>query len=88
MQESIECPLFRAEAAENVENQTFFVSAISAVIKKVFKLNAYKTTILANLLILSSPKYMDENFQTGFIEELYAQAGSDQLSGKPLWPCM
>lgn len=53
-----------------------------------FEIEGIKTTIPANLLILSNPKFMDGDFDTGFIEELYAQADPDQLSVKPLWPCM
>lgn len=47
-----------------------------------------KTTIPVNLLILSHPKYLNGELNTGFIDELYAQATPDQFAGKPLWPCM
>jgi len=53
-----------------------------------FHVEGIKTTISANLLILSSPKYLDGDLDTGFIDGLYANARPDQLSGKPLWPCM
>ncbi len=53
-----------------------------------FHVEGIKTTIPANLLILSSPKYLDGDLDTGFIDDLYAKAGPDQFSGKPLWPCM
>ena len=53
-----------------------------------FYVEGIKTTIPANLLILSSPKYLKGDLDTGFIDTLYANATPDQLSGKPLWPCM
>ena len=53
-----------------------------------FHVEGIKTTILANLLILSSPKFLDGDLDTGFIEELYSKASPEQFSGKPLWPCM
>jgi acetyl-CoA carboxylase biotin carboxylase subunit len=53
-----------------------------------FHVEGIKTTIPANLLILSSRKYLAGDLDTGFIDDLYAKAGPDQFLGKPLWPCM
>jgi acetyl/propionyl-CoA carboxylase alpha subunit len=53
-----------------------------------FHVEGIKTTIPANLLILSNPKFLNGDLDTGFIDDLYANARPDQLSGKPLWPCM
>jgi len=44
-----------------------------------FQVEGIKTTIPANLLILSSPKFLAGNFDTGFIDELFAQASPDQF---------
>jgi acetyl/propionyl-CoA carboxylase alpha subunit len=53
-----------------------------------FRVEGIKTTIPANLLILGSPKFLEGDLDTGFIDDLYAKAGEDQFSGTPLWPCM
>jgi len=64
--------------------------AIGILVKALseFVIEGIQTTIPANLLILNSPKYRDGDIDTGFIDELYAKAGTDQQSGKPLWPCL
>ena len=67
----------RQEAAERL------VKALSE-----FQVEGIKTTIPANLFILSSPKYLIGDMDTGFIDALNAEAGPDQFSGRPLWPNM
>lgn len=51
-----------------------------------FRVAGIKTTIPANLLILSSPKYLNGDMDTGFIDALYAETGPDHFAGRPLWP--
>jgi acetyl-CoA carboxylase biotin carboxylase subunit len=65
-------------------------NAVDRLVKALseFQLEGIKTTIPVNLLILSNPKFLNGDLNTGFIDELYAQASPDQSSGKPLWPCM
>ena len=65
-------------------------NAVDRLVKALseFQLEGIKTTIPVNLLILGNPKFLNGDLNTGFIDELYAQASPDQTSGKPLWPCM
>lgn len=53
-----------------------------------FQIGGIKTTIPANLLIVSSKEFADGNLDTGFIEKLYAKEGAKAGPGKPLWPNM
>jgi acetyl/propionyl-CoA carboxylase alpha subunit len=69
------------------ENRREAVDRLAKALSE-FQLEGIKTTVPTNLLILSSPKFLMGDFDTGFIEELYAQTDPDQLSGKPLWPCL
>ncbi len=53
-----------------------------------FQVEGIKTTIPANLYILSSPRYRSGDLDTGFIDDLYAGVGPDHFDGRPLWPNM
>ncbi len=53
-----------------------------------FQVEGIKTTIPANLYILSSPRYRSGDLDTGFIDDLYAGVGPGHFDGRPLWPNM
>lgn len=53
-----------------------------------FRVEGIKTTIPANLLILTSPEFTAGDLHTGFIDRLYAREVRTVDAGTPLWPCM
>lgn len=53
-----------------------------------FCIEGIKSTIPANLLILSSREFADGNLHTGFIGEVFSREIRMDEAGNPLWPCM
>ena len=53
-----------------------------------FSIEGIKSTIPANLLILSSREFAEGNIHTGFIGEIFSRDLRTDDAGNPLWPCM